>query len=322
MRGLSIVVPLYNEEGNVKELHNEIVKAIQGKDFQSEIIFIDDGSSDNTVINCKKLNPLKLIRMRKNFGQTAAMDAGIKASKYDYIITMDGDRQNDPNDIPRLVEYLEENDLDIVSGWRKKRQDSFVKKLISRSANFLRGLIIRDGIHDSGCSLKIYRRECFEHINLYGEMHRFIPALLEMKGFCVGEIEVNHRPRTSGSTKYNWKRTFKGFVDMISIWFWSKYAVRPLHILGTAGMIILVLGIGCGCWSVILFLLGRKMSNNIIPPLLTIFFVVLGLLLFVFGLMSDMMSKTYYGTGIDTTYSIKEVIDNANGENEANEEVL
>ena len=127
MRGLSIVVPLYNEEGNVKELHNEIVKAIQGKDFQSEIIFIDDGSSDNTVINCKKLNPLKLIRMRKNFGQTAAMDAGIKASKYDYIITMDGDRQNDPNDIPRLVEYLEENDLDIVSGWRKKRQDSFMK---------------------------------------------------------------------------------------------------------------------------------------------------------------------------------------------------
>jgi glycosyltransferase involved in cell wall biosynthesis len=191
--------------------------------------------------------------MRKNFGQTAAMDAGIKASQYDYIVTMDGDRQNDPADIPRLVEYLEENDLDIVSGWRKHRKDTAMKKFTSRGANFLRKIIIDDGIHDSGCSLKIYRRECFDHINLYGEMHRFIPALLKIKGFKVGEIVVNHRPRTSGKTKYNWKRTFKGFVDMISVWFWGKFAVRPLHIFGTAGILSMLLGFICGIWSFVLY---------------------------------------------------------------------
>jgi glycosyltransferase involved in cell wall biosynthesis len=248
--------------------------------------------------------------MRKNFGQTAAMDAGIKASQYDYIVTMDGDRQNDPADIPNLVAYLEENDLDIVSGWRKNRKDTVMKKFTSRGANLLRHLMVHDGIHDSGCSLKIYKRECFDHINLYGEMHRFIPALLKIKGFRVGEIVVNHRARTSGKTKYNWKRTFKGFVDMISIWFWSKYAVRPLHILGTAGMFSILLGFICGIWSVVLFVSGAKMSNNIMPPLLTIFFIVIGLLMFVFGLISDMLSKTYYGIGIDKSYSIKETIDN------------
>ena len=160
--------------------------------------------------------------MRKNFGQTAAMDAGIKAAQYDYIVTMDGDRQNDPADIPKLVKYLEDNNLDIVSGWRKNRKDTVMKKFTSRVANFLRGIIVKDHIHDSGCSLKIYKKECFDHINLYGEMHRFIPALLKIKGFEVGEVVVNHRPRTAGVTKYNWKRTVKGFVDMISLWFWSK----------------------------------------------------------------------------------------------------
>ena len=239
-----------------------------------------------------------------------AMDAGIKAAQYDYIVTMDGDRQNDPADIPKLVNYLEENDLDIVSGWRKNRKDTVMKKFTSRVANFLRGIIVKDNIHDSGCSLKIYKKECFDHINLYGEMHRFIPALLRIKGFEVGEVVVNHRPRTAGVTKYNWKRTIKGFVDMISLWFWSKYAVRPLHILGAGGMVSIFLGVVCAIWSIVLFALGYKMSNNIMPPLLTVFFIIVGLLMFIFGLMSDMMSKTYYGSGIDKSYSIKETIEN------------
>lgn len=248
--------------------------------------------------------------MRKNFGQTAAMDAGIKAAQYDYIVTMDGDRQNDPADIPKLVKYLEDNNLDIVSGWRKNRKDTVMKKFTSRVANFLRGIIVKDHIHDSGCSLKIYKKECFDHINLYGEMHRFIPALLKIKGFEVGEVVVNHRPRTAGVTKYNWKRTVKGFVDMISLWFWSKYSVRPLHILGAGGMVSLFLGFLCAVWSIVLFAMGRKMSANIMPPLLTVFFIIVGLLMFIFGLMSDMMSKTYYGSGIDKSYSVKETIEN------------
>lgn len=310
MQGISIVVPIYNEEGNVRELHREIVEVCERERYTYEVIFIDDGSDDKTGRICKELVPLKYIRMRKNFGQTAAMDAGIKAAQYDYIVTMDGDLQNDPEDIPRLVQYLEEKDLDIVSGWRKHRKDSPMKKFTSRGANFLRGIIVKDNIHDSGCSLKIYRRECFDHINLYGEMHRFIPALLKIKGFTVGEIVVNHRPRTSGVTKYNWKRTIKGFVDMIALWFWGKFSSRPLHIFGGTGIAFLFLGFLCAVWSVVLFISGAKMSNNIMPPLLTIFFCVIGLLMFVFGLMSDIMLKTYHGLGIDSTYSIKEIVEN------------
>ena len=310
MQGISVVVPVFNEEGNVRELHKEILEVCKKENYKFEIIFVDDGSKDKTPEICKELKPLKYIRMRKNFGQTAAMDAGIKLAQYDYIVTMDGDRQNDPADIPKLVNYLEENDLDIVSGWRKNRKDTVMKKFTSRVANFLRGIIVKDNIHDSGCSLKIYKKECFDHINLYGEMHRFIPALLRIKGFEVGEVVVNHRPRTAGMTKYNWKRTIKGFVDMISLWFWSKYAVRPLHILGAGGMVSIFLGVVCAIWSIVLFALGYKMSNNIMPPLLTVFFIIVGLLMFIFGLMSDMMSKTYYGSGIDKSYSIKETIEN------------
>lgn len=307
---ISVVVPVYNEAGNVKELHEEIVDVCKKNKYKYEIIFIDDGSNDETVKICKELKPLKLIEFRKNFGQTAAMDAGIKAANNDYIITMDGDRQNDPNDIPAMLNYLIDNDLDVVSGWRKNRKDSFMKKFVSRVANFLRYLIVHDGIHDSGCSLKAYKKECFENINLYGEQHRFIPALLKIKGFNVGEIVVNHRPRTSGVTKYNWKRTIKGFVDMVSVWFWNKYSTRPLHLLGGSGLCFMFLGFICGIWSIVIFASGAKMSNNIFPPLLTVFFVIIGLLLFVFGLMSEIMIKTYYGTTLDSPYNIKSITEN------------
>lgn len=306
-KSISIVVPVYNEQGNVQALHNEIKKVCEENNYDYEILFIDDGSTDNTEENCKALYPLKYIRFRKNFGQTAAMDAGIKQATKDYIITMDGDRQNDPNDIPRLLAYLEENHLDVVSGWRKNRKDTLMKKFTSRGANFLRGIIVKDHIHDSGCSLKAYKRECFEKVNLYGEMHRFIPAILKMKGFRVGEIVVNHRPRTSGVTKYNWKRTFKGFVDMVSVWFWNKYSTRPLHIFGSLGIVFLMLAGICGLWSVGLFLLGAKMSNNIMPPLMTIFFGTNGILMFIFGLMSDVLVKIYYGVHIDTQYEIRDI---------------
>lgn len=310
MAKISIVVPVYNEEGNVEKLHKEILDVCEKNKYKFEIIFVDDGSTDETSEICKKLYPIKYIRMRRNFGQTAAMDAGIKAARHDYIVTMDGDGQNDPADIPALIDCLIENNYDVVSGWRKDRKDTIMKRFISRGANMLRYLFIHDGIHDSGCSLKIYKKECFDSINLYGEQHRFIPAILEIKGFCVGELEVHHRPRKSGRTKYNWKRTIKGFVDMISVWFWNKYAARPLHLLGGLGIAFLMVGFGCGIWSVVLFVLGRKMSNNIFPPLLTIFFTVIGLLLFVFGLMSEILMKTYYGEHVDAPYNIKEKIEN------------
>lgn len=309
MYRISVVVPVYNEEGSVTLLHEEIKKVCEDNQYEYEIIFVNDGSSDRTDEVCRTLHPLKYICMRKNFGQTAAMDAGIKAARYDYIITMDGDRQNNPQDIPHMLDYLTEHELDVVSGWRKNRKDSFMKKFVSRGANFLRGILVKDGIHDSGCSLKVYRRECFQNMNLYGEQHRFIPAMLKIKGFRVGEVVVDHRPRTCGRTKYNWHRTVKGFVDMISVWFWNKYASRPLHILGGFGMVFLCLGVLCGIWSVVLYLTGAKMSGIIMVPLMTVFFCVIGLLMFIFGLMSEILMKTYYGVHVDAPYAIKEVME-------------
>ena len=199
---ISVIVPLYNEEGNAIELHKRIIEACQkiGRDF--EVIFIDDGSNDDTVRICQNLSPLKLIQFRRNFGQTAAFDAGIKESRGEIIITMDGDLQNDPNDIYLLLEKMREG-FDVVSGWRHKRKDSLSKKIFSRGANILRKILINDTIHDSGCSLKAYKQECFEDVDLFGEMHRFIPAILELEGYKVGEVKVNHFPRIHGVTKYN-----------------------------------------------------------------------------------------------------------------------
>lgn len=310
MYKISVVVPVYNEEGNVEALHKEIKEVCDLKKYIYEIIFVNDGSSDKTDEICRTLSPLKYICLRQNFGQTAAMDAGIKAAKYDYIVTMDGDRQNNPADIPRILDYMVENNFDVVSGWRKNRKDTPMKRLISRGANLLRYMIVHDGIHDSGCSLKVYKKECFDGVNLYGEQHRFIPALLKIKGFTIGELVVDHRPRTQGVTKYNWHRTVKGFVDMISVWFWNKYASRPLHLLGGMGIGFVLLGVGCAIWSVVIFCLGFKMSDNMIPPILTVFFMIMGVLMFVFGLMSEILMKIYFGVNVGTSYSIKEVYEN------------
>jgi len=309
MKGISVVAPLFNEEGNVEELHRQIKLALEQIGLPYEIIFVDDGSKDGTVKLARSLVPLKLIEFRRNFGQTAAMDAGIHAAKYDYIVTMDGDLQNDPADIKRMIDYLEENNLDVVSGWRKNRKDSFFKRFTSRGANFLRWLIVRDGIHDSGCSLKVYRRECFEGVHLYGEMHRFIPAILKIKGFSVGEMVVNHRSRTAGVTKYNWKRTFKGFVDMISLWFWSKFASRPLHLFGTTGVILLFLGGISTIITVVLYFIRGEISNTA-WPLLTALLLISGIQFFVFGLIADVVSKTYREVTDDKSYSIRQITEN------------
>jgi len=309
MTSISIVIPVYNEEDCIELLHKEIYEVCEREGYQYEIIIVDDGSSDNTYQLAKNLIPIQYIRLQRNFGQTAAMDAGIKKAQYEYIITMDGDRQNDPNDIPKLIEHLIENDLDVVSGWRKKRKDSFAKRFISRGANFLRKIIINDGIKDSGCSLKIYKKHCFEGVNLYGEMHRFIPSILKIKGFSIGEIEVNHRHSGTGVTKYNWTRTIRGFVDMISIWFWSRYSVRPLHLFGGGGFILLGLGSITGLVSFTQFILGYSMSDTALP-ILTAFLLFSGLQLFMFGLLIDMVSKIYYERTTDSSYLIKEHIDN------------
>ncbi|MDR2884242.1 MAG: hypothetical protein LBV09_03955 [Deferribacteraceae bacterium] len=198
-----------------------------------------------------------------------------------------------------------------MSGWRKNRKDSFLKKFTSRGANLLRGIIVKDNIHDSGCSLKVYRKECFQNINLYGEMHRFIPALLKIKGFNIGELVVNHRPRTAGKTKYNWKRTVKGFIDMISVWFWNKYAVRPLHLLGSTGIVMIFLGIICAMWTTLLFINGIDLTDNF-QPMITIVFLLSGLFCIISGFICDILLKIYFGLKVDLPYSVKDMIRNEN----------
>ena len=307
MENISIVIPVYNEVENIAKLHEEIVGVCRKQNYDFEIIIIDDGSSDGTIKILKALSPIKIIQFRKNFGQTAAFDAGIKASTKEYVVTMDGDGQNDPNDIPALIDHIRNNELDVVSGWRKNRKDKFFKRFVSRGANYLRSILIHDGINDSGCSLKIYKRECFQTVSLYGEMHRFIPALLKIKGFKIGEIVVNHRARTAGKTKYNWQRTVKGFVDMISVWFWNKYAVRPLHLLGGLGLTFMVLGFLTGMYTLYEFLiLGQSMSDSA-TPILTSFFFLTGIQLFVFGLVADALLKSYFETTKNEPYNIKQI---------------
>lgn len=306
---LSIVIPVHNEAENVSQLHREIVATLAHTNAEAEIIIVDDGSTDNTANVIKTLHPVKLIVLRKNFGQTSAMDAGIKVAKNDYIITMDGDGQNDPADISKLIAYLQEHDLDVVSGWRVHRKDSFLKKFTSRGANLLRYVLIHDGIHDSGCTLKLYKRVCFQNVSLYGEMHRFIPAILKIKGFKIGEIPVNHRPRTRGVTKYNWRRTIKGFLDMIGVWFWNKFAMRPLHLLGGSGLTLVLFAFIAGLKTIYEYIIGQSLSDTL-WPLITIFLAITGFLMIIAGLLADMLAKIYYERTSDTPYSIKEVVEN------------
>jgi len=306
---VSIVIPVLNEVDSIHQLHSEIVKVCNVEKYNYEIIIVDDGSTDGTDQVLRNLFPLTFIRLRRNFGQTAALDCGIKQAHGELIVTMDGDGQNDPADIPRLIHYLEKHNLDIVSGWRKHRKDPLLKKFSSRLANILRGFILHDGLNDSGCSLKVYRSECFDGINLYGEIHRFIPALLKVKGFKIGEIVVNHRPRSAGRTKYTWTRGIKGLIDMISVWFWHKYAVRPLHLLGgigllciLAGLIVSAIGIGFYFANISLF--------RFFLPVLSSLLLTTGTQIFLFGLIADILSKDYFASSPDVPYNVKEIIEN------------
>ena len=215
MTDLSIVIPAYNEQENIPRLYRALSDVLKGKKY--EIIIVDDGSKDNTFKVCEEIHQkdkkLKVIKFRRNFGQTAAFDAGIKHSKSKVIITMDADLQNDPNDISLLLNKLNEG-YDCISGWRFKRKDPFMKKFVSFFANIFRRLVSsEEQVHDSGCSLKAYKKECFDNLNLYGEMHRFIPSILFWKGFRVGEVKVSHHPRKYGKTKYGVMRIIKGFLD-------------------------------------------------------------------------------------------------------------
>ncbi len=303
---VSIVIPTYEEEKNVSILHKAIREVMDNLNLKYEIIFVDDGSKDRTYFELLKLKKVKIVKLRGNYGQTAAMDAGFKESKGNVVITMDADLQNDPRDIPRLLDKINEG-FDLVSGWRFNRRDTLGKKLFSKFANSLRRILISERVHDSGCSLKAYRKECLEDLDLAGEMHRFIPALVGWRGFKISEIKVRHYARKYGKTKYGMKRIMRGFLDLINVWFWRKYSGRPLHIFGGIGVIFGIIGTIAGAYSAFIRIFKGVDLSETILPMIAVFMILMGIQLFVAGLMADIVVRTYYNSRQRKKYSIEKI---------------
>lgn len=303
----SVVVPIYNEAENISLLHQEIVTALNTLGGSYEIIFVDDGSSDATPEIIAQLRPVRYMRLARNYGQTAALDAGFKAASGEIVITLDGDGQNPPAEIPKLLTELRRGSYDVVSGWRYRRKDVFMKRFVSRTAHVMRSWLIHDGIHDSGCSLKAYQRSALMGLDLYGENHRFIPAILKVQGYRIGEVKVEHRPRTHGVSKYNWKRGVKGMVDMIGLWFWRKYASRPLHVFGGGGLFFGSLGFAMLMVMFVLRFFNLISLSEKIWPLIAVFLMLVGVQLFVAGIMADIAVKNYFAANHRTYYRIKTI---------------
>lgn len=307
---ISIVIPAYNEQDNLAELHKRLSSVLKKLKKSYEIIFIDDGSTDATfkVLNniVKKDKNTKVIRFRRNFGQTAAWSAGFDNAKGSIVITMDSDLQNDPKDIPRLLEKLKEG-YDVVSGWRYNRKDKFFKRFFSIFSRFLRKRIIDDKIHDSGCSLKAYRSEAIRDVELRGEMHRYIAELLALQGYKIGEIKVAHNKRKKGKTKYNLIRLPKGFLDLLLVAFWQKYSARPLHLFGGFGLISTFLGILTGLYLIyVKFRFNEAIANRPLL-LLSILLVIIGIQFIIFGIITDILTKIYYSE--KKNYNIEKIIE-------------
>jgi glycosyltransferase involved in cell wall biosynthesis len=305
---LSIVIPAHNEEKNIIPLY-EALCDVASLVEKSEIIFIDDGSTDQTYARMKECSGVRIIRFRKRFGQTAALIAGFQAIRGQYCVTLDADMQNDPTDILPMLSYLQEHQYDMVSGWRKDRFDSLSKRCISRLGNMIRYLFIHDGVRDSGCTLKVYRSECLHDLDLFGEMHRFIPALLIIRGYRVGEMAVLHHPRAFGKSKYTWTRVIKGCLDILSVWFWKKFNSRPLHLFGGIGILVCTLSICLGLYLIYQKLyLGYDLSNTALTYI-ALLGSILGVQFFIFGLISDILVRIYYRVTQNTYYDIKDTID-------------
>ncbi|MFN5192936.1 MAG: glycosyltransferase family 2 protein [Cyanobacteriota bacterium] len=295
---LSVVVPLYNEEDSLRALVQQLLNSLGSLGLHYELVLVDDGSSDGTAAILRELSAqvpqLVAVLLRRNYGQTAAMAAGFDASRAPVIVTLDGDLQNDPADIPLLLEELERG-YDLVSGWRHQRQDNTISRLLpSLLANRLIAGVTGVRLHDYGCSLKAYRREVVENLNLYGELHRFLPALAFIEGARIGEVRVNHHPRRYGRSKYGIDRTFRVLMDLLTVWFMKRFLTRPMHVFGFAGLLSLGFGLTTGLWLVAQKLvLGIDIGDR--PLLLMAVLAILsGVQLFGFGLMAELQMRTYH----------------------------
>ncbi len=309
---ISVVIPLYNEEESIPHLYEALTQALQGYGKSYEIIIVDDGSRDRSFELLRELaekDPaVKVIRLRRNFGQTAAFSAGFDHALGEVIITMDADLQNDPRDIPLLMAKIEEG-YDIVSGWRKNRQDRFWdRKLPSMIANRLISNVTDVRLHDYGCSLKAYRRDLLQHVRLYGELHRFIPALASQVGGTVAEVPVNHHARQFGKSKYGLSRAVRVALDLITVWFLGGYATRPIHVFGSIGLLLGGFGFLIGLYlSYVKLFLGQDIGGR--PMLLlAVLLVVIGVQLITMGLLGELIIRTYHESQNKPIYFVREVV--------------
>jgi glycosyltransferase involved in cell wall biosynthesis len=311
---LSVVVPLLDEQDNLRPLYEQITKALEGR-YGYEIIFIDDGSTDASFGILKELHDsdrrVRVIRFRRNFGQTAALSAGFAHARGDIVVAMDADLQNDPADIPMLMAKLNEG-YDVVSGWRKNRQDkALTRRLPSKMANWLISRITEVRLHDYGCTLKVYRREVLSEMRLYGEMHRFIPALASWSGAKIAECPVNHRPRTAGHAKYGLARTFKVVLDLITVKFLGSFSTKPIYIFGGLGVLSGLAGLVSGLAVLYQkFFSPSHLAMNRNPLLiLTAVLMITTVQFILMGLLAELLVRTYHESQNRPTYVIKEVLD-------------
>ena len=309
---VSVVIPVFNEGENILLLHRALSSVLKGIDQEAEVIFIDDGSSDDTLSHLRTISEkdpsVKVLALSRNFGQTAALSAGIDFSKGKIIILMDGDLQNDPEDILSLLQKIEEG-YDVVSGWRKDRKDAFLsRRLPSVVANKLIAFVGGGHLHDYGCTLKAYRRDILKNIRLYGEMHRFIPIYAQWIGARVSEIPVRHRPRTHGSSKYGMNRVFKVILDLMVVKFLLSYSQKPIYVFGGLGFVMILGAFFSGVYAIYLKFF-RGTSFILTPlPLLCVLLAVLGSLSILMGFLAEILTRTYYESQGKPTYQIKEVI--------------
>jgi len=304
----SVVIPLYNEEKSLTELHNRIILSLQSLSSNYELIFVDDGSTDNSFSVLKNLHKeddrVKVIRFRKNFGKAAALSAGFKEATGKTIVTIDADLQDLPEEIPVLIKKIEEG-YDLVSGWKFKRQDPLVRRVASRLFNSVTTFYTGVKIHDFNCGLKCYRREVTEEIELYGELYRYIPALASWKGFKVGEVKVNHQPRIHGKSKFGGERYVRGFFDLLTVIMLTKYPEKPLHFFGLMGTILSLAGLAINIYMAALRLSGKWIGNRPLL-LLGILLLILGIQFIFFGLMGELI---VFSSQKDTSYTVKEKLD-------------
>ncbi len=304
---VSVLVPVLNEEGTIEDLAGRVAAVLDGLGRSFEIIFVDDGSTDATVRKvraARERDPrVKLVRLRRNFGKAAALTAGFDQSRGRILVTMDGDLQDDPDEIPRFLSTLEEQDLDLVSGWKRRRQDPISKRLPSRLFNWVTRRLAQVDLHDFNCGFKAYRREVLAEIAVYGELHRYIPVLASRRGFAVGEIQVNHLPRRHGVSKYGWDRFYKGLLDLITVLFITRYTRRPLHLFGAIGLAALTLGLGINSYLAVIWVAGARLANRPLL-LLGILLMLLGIQVLTTGLVGEMI--TFKNFRRQDSYSVKE----------------